>query len=259
MPRTGCARHPGSWTGCGYSVTSANVARSLIVNADDFGRSPGINRGVMRAFACGILTSASLMVRWPSALDAATFARNHPELSLGLHVDLAEWACQDGAWKPVYEAVPVDDAAAVAKEVARQLATFHRLTGRDPTHLDSHQHVHRSPAIGTLLLDMAALLRIPLRAYAPRVRYFGGFYGQTGTGDPLPDRITVAALTEVLRSLPAGVTELGCHPGEGDCIPSPYAVERTVELRTLCDPRVRVALMAEGISLRSFHELRDLA
>src|SRR5919199_1733575 len=118
-------------------------ARALIVNADDFGLSPGINAGVAAAHERGIVTSASLMVRWPAAGEAAAYARAHPALSLGLHVDLGEWAYRDGAWVQLYQVVPEDDRAAVAEELSRQLAAFRALVGRHPTHLDSHQHVHQ--------------------------------------------------------------------------------------------------------------------
>jgi len=49
----------------------------LIVNADDFGQSTGINRGIIEAHERGVVTSASLMVRWPAAIDAAQYAREH--------------------------------------------------------------------------------------------------------------------------------------------------------------------------------------
>jgi chitin disaccharide deacetylase len=74
----------------------------LIVNADDFGRSPGVNRGIIKAYACGIVTSASLMVRWPAAAEAAAYGQEHLPLSLGLHVDLSEWVYRNGEWTPLY-------------------------------------------------------------------------------------------------------------------------------------------------------------
>src|SRR5688572_28379081 len=77
--------------------------RHLIVNADDFGFSPGVNRGIAEAHERGIVTSASLMVRWPAAAAAASYARARPELSVGLHLDLGEWVLRDGAWVPLYE------------------------------------------------------------------------------------------------------------------------------------------------------------
>ena len=84
--------------------------RYLIVNADDFGLSEGVNRGIIRAHEQGILTSASLMVRWPAAAEAARYAAQHPRLSVGLHLDLAEWVYRDDQWVPRYQVVPPDDA-----------------------------------------------------------------------------------------------------------------------------------------------------
>ncbi len=82
--------------------------RYLIVNADDFGMSPGVNRGIIESHQSGILTSASLMVRWPAAPAAADYAKAHPHLSLGLHLDFGEWICRDGEWSQFYEVVPID-------------------------------------------------------------------------------------------------------------------------------------------------------
>ena len=64
--------------------------RQLIVNADDLGLSPGVNRGIADAVARGVVTSTSLMVRWPSSDDAARWARAHGSVSVGLHLDLGE-------------------------------------------------------------------------------------------------------------------------------------------------------------------------
>ena len=66
------------------------MTRTLIVNADDFGRSAEINAGIVQAHRDGIVTSASLMVRWPAAVGAAAYARERPDLALGLHFDLGE-------------------------------------------------------------------------------------------------------------------------------------------------------------------------
>src|SRR5229473_4216632 len=104
-------------------MTNQEEKRYLIFNADDFGLSPGVNRGIIEAHEHGIVTSASLMVRWPAAAEAAAYGRERPNFGVGLHVDLSEWACHDETWVPLYEVVSVDDIAAVADEVARQLAT----------------------------------------------------------------------------------------------------------------------------------------
>src|SRR5579864_4718762 len=118
------------------------MARYLIVNADDFGLSRGVNRGIIEAAEHGVLTSASLMVRQPAAAEAACYARTNPKLSVGLHLDLGEWVYQAGEWVPLYSVVPTSDSRAVTDEVQRQFTQFQKLMDRPPTHIDSHQHVH---------------------------------------------------------------------------------------------------------------------
>ncbi len=229
--------------------------RYLIVNADDFGQSPGVNRGIIEAHERGIVTSASLMVSWPAAAEAASLARAHPCMSIGLHVDLCEHAYKEDRWVVVYARAPLEDRAAVEEEVARQLAAFRRLVGRDPTHIDSHQHVHQEEPVRSILAGIAEKLNVPLRHYSPTVTYCGSFYGQSSKGQPLPETITVEGLLGTLAGLPPGFTELGCHPGTDPPLASMYGSERAQEVLTLCDPRVRAALTLHGIELRSFASL----
>src|SRR5205807_2875179 len=141
-------------------------------------------------------------------------------LSVGLHLDLGEWAYRGGQWVCLYRVVPDGDAAAIAAEVARQVDLFHELTGRAPTHLDSHQHVHREPDVLTAVRPLAFVLGVPLRHDCPAVRYCGDFYGQTGKGESYPASVSPEALIGILRGLPAGVTELACHPALGDDVDS---------------------------------------
>ncbi len=228
--------------------------RYLIVNGDDFGLSPATNQGILQAHETGIVTSASLMTRYPAARDAAAYARTHPELSLGLHFDIGEWAYRDGRWVQLCQVVRTDDAKAIEAELARQLACFRELVGDDPTHLDSHQHVHREEPVRSILLETAHQLGVPLRGCSDRVRYDGRFYGQSSHGEPWPSGISLAGLLAILSSLPLGITELGCHPGLG-LVDSVYRHERTVELATLCDPRAKYARQSGGIELISFREV----
>jgi len=229
--------------------------RYLIVNADDFGLSSGVNRGIIRAFEEGIVTSTSLMVRSPAAVEAVAEVRGRPRLSLGLHIDLGEWTYSEGEWHLTRAVIPAGDAAAAAREVAAQLQTFRRLVGRDPTHLDSHQHVHREEPVHAAVASMAAELGVVLRDESPHVRYCGNFYGQSDKGYPHPQGISVESLLTVLHDLRPGVTELGCHPADKADTDSVYNRERVDECRALCDPRVRAALAAEQIVLCSFADL----
>jgi chitin disaccharide deacetylase len=229
--------------------------RRLVVNADDFGLSDGVNRGVASGHEHGIVTSASLMVRWPAARAAVAYAAEHPKLSLGLHLDLGESIYCDGSWHELYKVVPSHDVDAVAAEVAWQLAAFRALTGRDPTHIDSHQHVHREEPVRTAMLCLSEKLDVPLRGESSRIRFCGDFYGQTGRGERVEGGVDTNRLLAILSTLPPGATELGCHPGDGHDLYSPYQEERAVEVRTLCEPRVRQALEREQIDLITFHDL----
>jgi chitin disaccharide deacetylase len=229
--------------------------RSLIVNADDFGLSEGVNRGIIEAHERGIVTSASLMVLKPAAPAAAAYGREHSRLSLGLHLDLGEWAYDGAAWVPVYGVLPLDDHAAVAEELERQLGAFHWLVGRDPTHLDSHQHVHQNEPVRSATIELARRLDVPLRHFSAGIQYCGRFYGQTARGLPLPEAITVESLIAIMTDLPPGLTEICCHPGRGSGSESPYGPERSIEVDVLSHPGVRAHLGAEGIELRSFCEV----
>lgn len=232
-------------------------SRLLVVNADDFGQSAGVNRGVIEAHERGIVTSASLMVRWPAAEEAARYARAHRRLSVGLHLDLGEWVFRNGSWEALYEVVPLDDGAAIDVEAAHQLGAFQRLMGRAPTHLDSHQHVHLREPVRPVADAMARTLAVPLRSCRGRIQYCGAFYGQTAEGAAYPDAITVDGLIRILTMLPSGRSELACHPGYGDDLDTMYRDERGREVAVLCDPRVRSALAGMDIELRSFADFEE--
>src|SRR3954469_16501974 len=98
------------WLGSASPATAAAPARrELIVNADDFGLCAAVNEGIVLAHERGIVTSTSLMVSRDGAAEAAAYARSHPRLSVGLHIDLGEWVCRGRTWVPNYVVVPLDD------------------------------------------------------------------------------------------------------------------------------------------------------
>lgn len=247
---TGSARRSRSPSDWGSEMS---VERVLIVNADDFGLSEGVNDGIAEAHRHGIVTSTSLMVRKPAAEKAAALAGELSALAVGLHIDIGQWDYEEGEWRVAYERCSPEDRAAVWEECRGQLTAFRDLMGRDPSHLDSHQHTHMSEQVAPVATTMAADLGVPLRARG--IRYEGGFYGQTGKGEPFPAGITVERLVELIRGLPGGLTELGCHPGIGVESESSYGPEREQEVAVLCDRRVRAAIAQEGIELRSFLEV----
>jgi predicted glycoside hydrolase/deacetylase ChbG (UPF0249 family) len=217
-------------------------AKLLIVTADDFGISRGVNRGIVQAHREGILTSTSLMVDRPAAKEAADVGRQCPALSVGLHLEL--------------DAERLDT---VPGELERQLACFVALVGAPPTHIDSHHDVHKRPQIWPHVRAWARRLGAPVRGYS-NVRHLSKFYGQWG-GETHLEQISVAGLLQLLDTdlgSDTHVTELTCHPGYVEPeLTSSYAVEREAELRTLCDARMPEALRARGIRLVGFRDLLE--
>ncbi len=216
--------------------------RRLIVNADDFGFAAGVNEGIIEAHVRGILTSTSLMVGRPSAGDAAGLAREHPRLSVGLHYE------EDGP--------EIDEPGHAARTFAAQLARFRELTGTEPTHVDSHHHVHMTRM--STFAPLVAPLGVPLRGDG-RVQYVGDFYAQPRRGVVELNRVRVPFLLELLSATGAEAefVELGCHPARiSDDLHSSYASEREVELATLTKPDLRARIESLGLTLASYHDWR---
>jgi predicted glycoside hydrolase/deacetylase ChbG (UPF0249 family) len=222
--------------------------RRLIVNADDFGASEGINRGIIDAHVGGIVTSTSLMVTGAAAAAGVELAREHPRLSLGLHWDL------DGEQQ--VDRIDLEDAGAVRRELTRQLDAFHELVGAPPTHFDSHHHVHRHAPVAELARELAAPFGVPLREDG-RVAFVGGFYAQWEWQVTDLHHVSPEFLIWILRhEVGEGWTEIGCHPGHVTAdFASVYLREREVEVATLCDPAVRAEIEKLGIELCSYRDL----
>jgi predicted glycoside hydrolase/deacetylase ChbG (UPF0249 family) len=219
------------------------LTKYLIINADDFGASPGVNRGIVECHTRGVVTSTSLMVDGPAAAEAVQLAAAHQGLSLGLHCDLNGFDS-------------LGDTAAVRAEVERQFELFATLVGGPPTHVDSHHHVHREPAVGPAFDDLVARLGVPLRGCG-HVALIGGFYAQWEQGVTELRYVSVEFLQQLLREeVREGWTELSCHPGYVDPgFHSSYLHERETEMMTLTDGRIRQALGELGIELASYRDL----
>jgi predicted glycoside hydrolase/deacetylase ChbG (UPF0249 family) len=250
--------------------------KRLIVNADDFGRSAGVDRGIIRAHREGIVTSTTFMANAPAARDAAALARATPTLDVGVHLVLTyarplteaaripSLVRADGSFGRPSELLARDlDRDQALVEYRAQFARARELLGRDPTHIDTHHWVHDHPALSWAVCQLAVETRAAARAQTPRQR---DEYRAKGvrTADHFvrefqhPGHIEVADLLGVIARLEDGVTELMCHPGEPDpelVATSAYARERPIELATLTDPRVRSALERDGVALTTFAHL----
>jgi predicted glycoside hydrolase/deacetylase ChbG (UPF0249 family) len=149
--------------------------RRLIINADDFGMSPGVNNGIVVAAAAGGITSTSLIVNLPDSADAISRARQWSGVSVGLHFNLTVGTAVTGPSSlthgdtgEFYSLAKLLGAASVGMideaDVEREcLAQIDRMTraGFTPTHLDSHRHIHMHPAVYPAVLRAVRARRIP--------------------------------------------------------------------------------------------------
>jgi len=145
----------------------------VIINADDFGLSPGVNRGIVAAFRHGVLTSTTMLVNLRSFDDAVELARQNPDLPTGIHLSLL-WGPPVSAPSTVPSLVERDgyfprsltvlarryflgllNLDHVRAEFRAQVERFRR-AGLHPTHVDSHKHVHCLPGVLEALTDVVA-------------------------------------------------------------------------------------------------------
>ncbi len=157
------------------------MPKYLIVNADDLGMSPGVNRGILEAHEKGIVTSTTVMINMPAAEAGIRLAQQRaPRLGLGLHINLSFGApvsdparvpslvLPDGRFCSTYEElielVPRFKAEDLQAEITAQMARFIRLAGCPPDHLDSHHGItYMHPAAFDVMLRLAAHYQIPIR------------------------------------------------------------------------------------------------
>ena len=248
----------------------------LIVNADDFGLSKGQNYGIIEACRHGVVTSTTALVNGEAIEHAAALSRDLPKLGVGMHFVLTlgmslspmPGLTRDGVlgkwiWEMAEQgALPLDE---IARELDCQFNRFVDLFGREPTHLDSHHHVHMIPAIFPLVAEFAARKGVAMRVdrqvlalhdlplgRAPTTEGFSSeFYG---------DAISEALLLQVLdgsasrgeRSL-----EIMAHPAfvDNTVRKSAYCWPRLAELDVLTSPSLKYAIAERGYRLGTFSDL----
>jgi chitin disaccharide deacetylase len=152
--------------------------KRLIVNADDFGLSPEVNAGIIRAHRDGVLRSASLMVAEPAARAAAEMARDNPALDVGLHavvcrgrslLDASRLGAAVSASGEFIDS-PVGAGmryffdrsmrAAMTDELRAQVERHLELVGY-LNHIDGHLNFHVHPLFADILVDLAVEYKVP--------------------------------------------------------------------------------------------------
>jgi predicted glycoside hydrolase/deacetylase ChbG (UPF0249 family) len=230
-------------------VGAAPRDRFLVVNADDLGLAPEIDRGIFEAHDGGIVTSASVLVDGPGLEAALQEARKRPKLGLGIHVAF------DSRGKWLIDMLDLD---LVQRELDRQLEAFVRLVGRPPDHIDSHHHAHRLFNVARLFLEAGRRYHVPVRGFSDVV-FIGRFYGQPEFSKTDLSKISVEALLSLLQSVRPGISEISCHPGHVETRPDAiYNREREAELSTLTDERVKNAITDLDLRLINYRDYARL-
>jgi len=161
--------------------------RRLIVNADDFGFTAGVNRAIVEAHTGGVVTSSTLMANGPAFAEAVQLAKTVPQLSVGCHVVLIDGEpvlgpeqlpslttasrFRDGLKTFAARAMAGRmDAAEITAEATAQIRRL-QAAGIIVSHFDTHRHTHLFPPILRPLLQAAAAcgVRALRNPFGPRL------------------------------------------------------------------------------------------
>ncbi|KKS95747.1 MAG: hypothetical protein UV73_C0014G0024 [Candidatus Gottesmanbacteria bacterium GW2011_GWA2_43_14] len=252
----------------------------LIVNADDYGLTPNISRGIRESYNNGIVRSTSAMMNIKGVADELNkLLAESPGLGIGVHLNLTVGAPflpgkevstlvdQDGFFPKnaiIYQALPEMDPDQIHREWRTQIEAMFDL-GIKPDHLDSHHFVsYKSGILQTIMLQLATEFELPIRnvpekpgmltfpsvlAVKTPDRTETGFFG---------DGVSQNLILEILSGLGIGTTELMTHPGfvDEDLLKlSKYNRQRHTELEILCSQAVKDQIDHLGIKLSNFSQL----
>lgn len=277
--------------------------RYLIVNADDLGLSRGVNRAIFEAFERGIVTSASVMATGDEFEDAVQGALARPRLGVGVHLVLHDekpaappsripaLVGNNGRLKPLgavvralfFGRLPREE---IEIEYAAQIERV-RSRGLQPTHLDSHCHLHALPSVGRIVHELgtkhgivcarrpefsslsefqgAPLSRYPLSILITLSNKFGSTRGRLNMPDEFvglvqSGEVDAAWLERALSHLSRGkISELMVHPSDGTDPGDPSAKygseRRRAEFEAVTAPQVRAALAKNDVELVDYRFL----
>lgn len=267
------------------------MSKRLIINSDDYGRSPDISLGIRESHLRGVVTSTTCMMNIPTtAADISVALRETPKLGLGVHLvltaenpvlprdQLKTITNEDGSFLKLavlLSKLDQIDVSEVKAEWRAQIEAFIKAAGRNPTHLDSHHHSSFfSPALFRGMLELAkeydCAIRFPftnnisselketfkegpslLNEFSPR-------HPDIFIVDFYDEQATQEILLGIINNLKDGSTEIMCHPGYVDdafAKESSYNSQRETELKILTDSAIKQAIQAQNIELITFENL----
>lgn len=264
-------------------------ARLLVINADDFGMCQAVNAAITQSLTTGVVTSTTLMAPCPWALHAMRWLADHSDVPFGIHLTVLSDSV-DYLWKPIscWDRVPslVGQSGhfytwdRMAEFLARarldELAIEFRAqidtivaAGLRPTHLDWHSiRIHRRPEIFEVMFDLAQeyglALRVRERPLIDKLQHHGlpcndyDFLDSFG----IDTASKSDQFAQLLRGLPAGLSEWALHPGLGTpelqtIEPDDWSV-RQADFDFALSAQARTIIEQEGIILLSYQPLQAM-
>jgi len=265
--------------------------KQLIINSDDYGRTPDISRGIRDTHLRGVVTSTTCMMNIPTtSADIAVALKETPMLGMGVHLVLtmgkpilpraaaSSITDENGnffKYTPFIEHLSSLNMDEVKAEWSSQIEAFIKAAGRKPTHLDSHHHSSFfSAQLFRAMLELATEYDCPIRfpftndvsselqetyQQVPALKKeFNPRHPDHFVVDFYDEGATHAELLNIINNLGDGTSEIMCHPGYVDdafTSESVYNRQRERELKILTDPLIKEAIQAKGIELITFAKL----
>lgn len=245
----------------------------LIVNADDFGLSKGQNYGIIEACRRGVVSSTTALINGEAVEHAAQLSRDVPELGVGMHFVLTlgmplspmPGLTRDGQlgkwiWEMAEQgALPLEE---ITRELDCQFNRFVDVFGKEPTHIDSHHHVHMIPAIFPFVAEFAQRKGVAIRVDREvpgvpdcAVKSTDGF-SSAFYGDEIDEALFLKVLDESAARGEKSV-EVMAHPAfvDNTVRKSAYCWPRLVELDVLTSASLKYAIAERGYRLGTFGDL----
>lgn len=246
----------------------------LIINADDFGYSRGINYGIIDAYNQGVVSSTTIMSNMPGFKHAVQLAKENEGLGIGIHLVLTCGNALTGVNKTITD----EKGAFFNRDALTQACTTNNIdiheieqeyiaqienvieSGINPTHLDSHHHTHELPNIFNIYLKMAKKYNLAIRIHCKD--NIPEEYKDIKSPDRLildffGEHITIPYLIEGLDKYKETneLIEIMCHPGYLDksvLMNTSYTIPRLNELEILRSKEIINYIKENNIELCNF-------